>query len=398
MGTDCTGVCLCSEAFEPRREIGGEVALKKLDANYIPTLDGWRAVAILLVIFSHMPRLPLPGHWGASLSLYLWISGVHGVSLFFAISGILICTRLLQEEEINGAISLKSFYIRRFFRILPPAAFYLVVIGCIALLGYIVVQPMDWLASLFFFRCYMSRRTVPALDWWYTSHFWSLSVEEHFYMIFPSILAFTKRWRLPVLGAMIAVLAVWNIWVAYFMHLSDETIWIRLGEHTDGAIDALFLAALAAIWIRSGQHREQFIATLAGRWNLLIFAVLAVYYIRHSPILLPDRVIAVLLILCTVLKPSTVVGKLLENPVLRWVGRLSYSIYLWQMLFCYRFEGDPPLGILARFPVNVVAILALSMLSYYFVEKPMIRIGRRLAKAVIARSADKSEAVAHSGA
>src|SRR5450759_1578168 len=94
-------------------------------SRYIPTLDGWRAVAIGLVLFSHTR---LPHGFLASLSPY----GAIGVHVFFAISGFLITFRLLEEYRLFGAISLRAFYLRRFFRILPPAFGYL---ACAALLG-----------------------------------------------------------------------------------------------------------------------------------------------------------------------------------------------------------------------------------------------------------------------
>src|SRR6202012_4015158 len=104
--------------------------------------------------------------------------------LFFAISGLLICSRLLEEESKAGHISVSAFYIRRFFRILPAAAFYLLVIAVLAVVRVIPVFPLDWLASLFFFRNYLMLRQYlnhsPLSLPWYTGDFWSLSMEEHF--------------------------------------------------------------------------------------------------------------------------------------------------------------------------------------------------------------------------
>src|SRR5271166_3415100 len=93
--------------------------------HYIPTLDGWRAIAILLVMLHHdiVHRLgPFNTTWG-------YEHGLVGVDVFFAISGILICTLLLEEEKQTGGIDLRSFYIRRAFRILPPAFLYLFGLG-----------------------------------------------------------------------------------------------------------------------------------------------------------------------------------------------------------------------------------------------------------------------------
>ena len=94
--------------------------MEQARTNYIPTLDGWRAIAILLVIVSHSMRSDDPD--------WLWC-GFFGVDIFFGISGFLITLLLLCEHESNGAISLRGFYIRRAFRILPPLFILLIVVG-----------------------------------------------------------------------------------------------------------------------------------------------------------------------------------------------------------------------------------------------------------------------------
>ncbi len=117
--------------------------------DYRPTLDGWRAIAILLVMFEHCGgalfepggRFPNPTWFGISQH------GVFGVDLFFGISGLLICGRLLDENDRTGGISLRSFYTRRVFRIIPPAFAYLATIALLAIVGVIVVTPREWLCQ-----------------------------------------------------------------------------------------------------------------------------------------------------------------------------------------------------------------------------------------------------------
>src|SRR4051812_23818702 len=128
--------------------------------NVIPTLDGWRAIAILMVIFCHASR-SMNLHAGAGSSTFqkiiLWCgatSGPLGVSVFFGISGYLICTRLLRQERTAGRISLWEFYRRRAFRILPAAFLYLAVVLSIAAFGYIRVGQHEVLSCSLFFRNY----------------------------------------------------------------------------------------------------------------------------------------------------------------------------------------------------------------------------------------------------
>src|ERR1035437_8172617 len=104
--------------------------------GYLPTLDGWRSCAVLAVIFSHAAltgggRDKFP-HW---IFVVINGSGLKGVQLFFAISGFLISSRLIEEWNVSGRISLKRFYVRRVCRILPPAMTYLVVIVLLAVAG-----------------------------------------------------------------------------------------------------------------------------------------------------------------------------------------------------------------------------------------------------------------------
>ena len=94
--------------------------------GYLPTLDGWRAIAIFAVIVDHASGLEFQTRFPTLVSVTRL--GPNGVSLFFAISGFLICSRLLEEHASTGRISLSGFYIRRASRILPPAMMYLVII------------------------------------------------------------------------------------------------------------------------------------------------------------------------------------------------------------------------------------------------------------------------------
>ena len=168
---------------------------ERLRSGYIPTLDGWRTIAVVSVIAYH-DRLHRLGPLSDSI---IHKYGNLGVDLFFAISGLLICSRLLDEEDVNGRISLKGFYIRRVCRIVPPALCFLFCIGLLGAIGTIHTSLGAWLASLLFINNYYSVH-IQAVDWsLYTNHFWSLSVEEHFYLILPAILYFLPKYRTRVL-------------------------------------------------------------------------------------------------------------------------------------------------------------------------------------------------------
>jgi peptidoglycan/LPS O-acetylase OafA/YrhL len=342
-------------------------------AGYIPTLDGWRALAMTVVCVAHLQVLPLPGFWGRKLAIALWVHGALGVEVFFAISGLLICSRLLDEESRYGRISIRNFYIRRAFRILPPALLFLLTIAGLHILGLIQVSRLDWFSSLFFFRNYTVTLYGEPLSWWFTSHFWSLSVEEHFYLILPAILVFVPRFRARALLLLALVSLAWKLYIVH-LPLDPMTAYVWLHYHTDGCIDALLIPAALTIWLREHPLPNRLKSGL-----IFLTPVLAWAFFRFS--LWPlGKLAAPLLILATVYRPRSFVGRFLESSPMRWVGRLSYSLYLWQILFfCTRLTTTLPLGRIQAFPYNIVALFACACFSHYFVERPMIRIEHSLA-------------------
>ena len=152
--------------------------------RWIPTLDGWRAVAVMMVVVAH--ELVSKPDINPSIDSFALRLGPLGVQIFFAISGYLICTLLLLESD-KRPISLRAFYTRRVFRILPPAFTYLTVVGLLSAAGVIAVRGIDIASCILLFANYIT-------NGWYVAHFWSLSVEEHFYLLWPAILAFAG-WR-----------------------------------------------------------------------------------------------------------------------------------------------------------------------------------------------------------
>jgi peptidoglycan/LPS O-acetylase OafA/YrhL len=312
--------------------------------HYLPTLDGWRAVAILAVICCHA------GWPNATVAPY----GAMGVSVFFALSGFLIMRRLMDE----GDIDLRGFYRRRAFRILPPILVYLAVIALV-----LRVDRGQLPASLFFYRNYL---TLPASSGWYTGHFWSLAIEEHFYLLWPALLYFAgfrrARWMAPVL-----VLAV-AVWRAADMHYD----WIGrfqpglrgwLGR-TDYRLDTLLCGCALALWWDVVPFRR-----IGGTALAIAAAVAAVCCQIWTPpgYLTIVAVLMALLPAATVARPESWAGRLLEWPLLAWIGRLSYSLYIWQQLFL-----PPESSGIWRMP----AIFLCAAISYYCVERPCIALGR----------------------
>ena len=183
--------------------------MARQNQGYIFTLDGWRALAIIAVLADHIVGYEFHGHrWLFALTRI----GANGVSLFFAISGFLICSRLLEEQSAFGRISLKGFYIRRACRILPAALAYLMFITLVAFLGYIAVDRREFWATVFFWRNYLPIRWIHRGWGGYTVHYWSLAVEEHFYLVWPILLVATGKRKARVVALALAFLVAGWRW------------------------------------------------------------------------------------------------------------------------------------------------------------------------------------------
>jgi peptidoglycan/LPS O-acetylase OafA/YrhL len=351
---------------------------KPRSSGYIPTLDGWRTIAVFGVMAFHGPLYHL-GRWSDS---WLHENGALGVSLFFAISGLLICSRLLDEEAKNGAISLPAFYIRRTFRILPAMMAYLAIIGVLGLCRVIHVGLGSWLSSLFFFNNYFAYFVHDANWSLYTNHFWTLAVEEHFYLVLPFLLAFFPKLRGRLLLAMATLSLLWT-----FIHAvltRHDPLAVYAGGRTELQIYALFFPAFLAVLLANHSVRERF-AKFCRPWIVIPSSGLAWLVCLHVSYLLTHTlVIAVcfpLVVLSTVFHPGTWLGRILEWAPMRFLGRISYSLYLWQQLF---FIHDVPraagfLGLLQATPWNLLSTLSMALLSYFLLEKPLMRLGHRLA-------------------
>ena len=338
--------------------------------GYLPTLDGWRSCAVLAVIFSHAAltgggRDKFP-HW---IFVVINGSGLKGVQLFFAISGFLISSRLIEEWNVSGRISLKRFYVRRVCRILPPAMIYLVVIVLLAVAGLIPFQWKFWLSAVCFFRNYM-----PPGGPVFEMHYWSLSIEEQFYLIWPALLVLSGLYRARY-TALTFILGIWFWrWIA-FNHVWGVTL--RQGdfwERSDICFDGLLVGCLFALAFASPVLKEWMAKYLSvGAVALIIVIIMATGGHTYTPggrtiqsLLMPFLIVA------TILNPQTWLGRLLEISLLRWIGRLSYSLYIWQQLFVFQ-------KILPWYSLQIVALFGMAALSFYGIEKPMMRLGYRLA-------------------
>jgi peptidoglycan/LPS O-acetylase OafA/YrhL len=359
--------------------LNGQVVANAPKTGYLPTLDGWRAIAIVAVLIDHAVEYSSLRHFPKIVAFSR--IGPNGVSLFFAISGFLICSRLLEEERSFGQVSLRGFYIRRACRILPPAMVYLIVIGILSLCSLIVVSPGEWWSSVFFFRNYLPESWINRGWGGYTVHYWSLAVEEHFYLLWPAALVLLGKARARWFALTVAVgVAAWRI-LDFHKHWFDRLIpGLLFGTRTDLRMDALLLGCLAALVLEEEPARAVFSRRFKfWPWALCVAGYIATQLLQRARTYsLLESALLSLIVVGTVYRPQTWIGRLLQSRPLKWVGRLSYSLYLWQQLFSIE-GGGSKIGFFQRLPLNVAMIFLMAWLSYKFVERPFIRLGHRLA-------------------
>jgi peptidoglycan/LPS O-acetylase OafA/YrhL len=345
--------------------------------GYLPSLDGWRAIAILSVIQYHDGVYRV----GSLSSQLVHDNGSLGVDLFFAISGFLICSRLLDENRKRGFISLRSFYIRRMFRIFPPALAFL---AACALLSLAHIIPTDWgglTAGLLMVRNFWVAHAGDTPANWYTIHFWSLSVEEHFYMLLPGMLVLAGRRRLGVMFTASVITVAWTLIINHYVWLQTPAVWLR----TDLRLSSLMVPAFLAVLLSEEKYRR-----LAIQWlhPVVALGIIAALYFASLRIrtLVPMVVVCgfPLLIISTIYHPQSWLTRILELPPMKFIGHVSYSLYLWQQLFFLMGHERAawPLSVLQHAILSYLAALTCAVSSYYLLEKPLIRVGHKIAHPV----------------
>lgn len=349
--------------------------------RYITGLDGIRAIAVIMVLAYH-------------LKLALFKSGFLGVTVFFVLSGYLITGILISEVEEEGTIDLKNFWLRRIRRLVPAVmSMAVVIIFVSAVVNRIIFTKgcKDFLASVLGFNnwwqifnkvSYFEAAGVPSPF----THCWSLAIETQFYLIYPLILlgiyklvksreeGRAKRGLLfagvTLLLALISVILM----IVLFDPQQDAS---RVYYGTDTrAFSLLFGALLAILWEYQMVPRR-----LSASVNMVLgsvsFAVLLVmtiaingssnFWYRGGQFF---GTILTVLMVYAVSGRKTWLSRFLSNPVLKWIGDRSYSIYLWHYPIILLISK----GIKASWWITLIEIVlsvVLAELSYRFIETPI---------------------------
>jgi peptidoglycan/LPS O-acetylase OafA/YrhL len=335
-----------------------------LAARYFPSLDGLRAISILIVVAFHTRML-----W--------W--GFYGVQLFFAISGLLITTLLLREQAATGVVSLRNFYVRRVLRIFP---LYYAVLAVYVVLVLVFehgsVPGRQFMGNLKFFATYTSNWFVDTYSGnriiFYFA--WSLATEEQFYMFWPGVVRFARRrWLVPV-GVMTAMLLIGQAgrWAVANGALSEDTVPGRMLMHIAGPI---CLGSMAAYALHSRSGFQRAYAVLGRAWSAPAAAVLALacMVIPGTPNIVYSTAFTLLVIACVV-RPDHLLRPVLEQRFLVYIGSISYGMYLLHMIAIntiHRFTPSNALTLTLALPLTVL----MAGLSYRYFERPFLSLKAR---------------------
>ncbi len=354
---------------------------RETNFNYIPSIDGLRAFAVIMVVLYH---LNIPFSKGGYL----------GVTMFFVISGYLITDILLNNLENDHSIDFKNFYIRRAKRLLPAAV--LVIISTISIVTLFRSDLLwrvkeDCLPALFYFSnwwnifhnvSYFEACSTPSLF----LHFWSLSVEEQFYIFWPIIvfivMKFSKRVKvLCAITVILIIISAMEMFVLYNPYVDPSRVYFG----TDTRIFSILIGSIMAmiIPIRKIATKKFCNLLVIGILNLigfLSFAIIIIMLIKlnesksftyQGGMFIFSLLCAILLAICV--QPQTVFSKIFAFWPLSKLGKISYGIYLWQypvIILTYPTVNTGSINI----PLCIglfALVVVLAALSYHFVEHPL---------------------------
>jgi len=362
----------------------------------LPGLDGVRAIAVTAVVLYHLDLPWIPG-------------GFLGVDVFFALSGFLITTLVIEEIERDGRLDVRRFYLARARRLLP--ALWLVLAFVCAVTGFLGAQERSQVKGD------VTAALLYVSNWWYvvrdqsyfqfvgrpdlSQHLWSLAVEEQFYLLWPAVLVAamlagrTRVRRVALWGALASTALMATIAVVRAMPVPTDPSRVYFG--TDTHAMGLFVgAALATVWspwrrhrrdrsagVRTGNGAPRGPVAVVDAVGLLALVVVGTLFLRAGQFstwlyrggFLLVALVAALLVAAAA-QPTGLLARCLAVQPLRWIGERSYGIYLWHWpIFMVTRPGfELGFGGVAADGLRVGLTLLAAEASYRFVERP-IRAG-----------------------
>lgn len=349
--------------------------------RYLPGLDGFRAIAVTAIIIFHMNPNWLPG-------------GFLGVDTFFVISGYLITALLISEYYITGEIDLINFWLRRIKRLIPAVLFMLTVI-----LTYTAFFKPEIIFDI-------KKDTIAAFfyvsNWWYIfqdvdyfnqfaiaplKHLWSLAVEEQFYLLYPILLLFLVKFKNQNFTFLILfIISLISLEMMFFLSNSEGNN-SRVYFGTDTRLQTLLLGALLAIiWPPFSLKKN---ISKIQKYIIDLFGIIGLVILIYFFVTISDKDIWIykggfylisfitLFIIASVVHPSGLFAKSLSNRLFVYIGKRSYSLYLWhfpiiEFVHSYFVSGQIPFYV---YFLDIILMVTIAEFSYKFIETPIRKKG-----------------------
>ena len=364
--TDMAGETHAAAAYAAYRE-----------RRYFGSLDGLRCFCICLVLWHH--RMPL--YPEADLPMIL-LRGFTGVDFFFVLSGFLITTLLLREEDRDGRFSIAGFYKRRFLRIIP--IYFLVVTLCGLLWIGVKGQDQWWtyLPYYYLFLANFLEGDIPLL-----APTWSLSVEEQFYLVWPALLLLLPalRWRLPLLLILIPLIYIVAQGLLPKMLVAETEIAnIAL---PDPAFGAILLGALLALVLHHPKGFAMAWALLGHRLTPMVLVLSLLVAWQALPAILlgwPSFImhgLMALILASIAMREDHVLAPLLRWPPIARIGVISYGLYLWHLFGLHIgnevasvMDMTGPAAALVANTVFLIASVIIAEISFRYYESYFLRL------------------------
>lgn len=335
--------------------------------EYYRPLDVFRSIAVILVLVSHLTNNTIQD----------WALGRIGVDLFFVLSGFLITNILIKYKEFYTTIdSLKLFYVRRAFRILPIYYLYLAFITAI---HYKLMGMPNVLRGVFF--CVNFDTTG---SFRYIGHFWSLCVEEQFYLFWPLIiLTVPYKFLSQTIISIIVASILWSVFAQYF-HIIEKDNNIM---HSFSCAQALAMGGLVALnKFEPVAKKTTILLPIAFLFWLFAYTQSPFgedyYYVILRP---ANAIISTIAIIYLINAKEEKLPRIFGNKYLIYLGKISYGVYVYHIFFKYWL--DPRLemvlhryfdlgyyNFLVKFPINVSLTIIVASLSYRYFEKPILKL------------------------
>ncbi len=350
-------------------------------SSHLPALDAVRGIAACLVVFAHIL---------GPLKL-----GATGVLIFFVLSGFLITWLLLRELERTGEISIHNFYVRRTLRIFP--AFYVFWVVCVVV-AHVTHASFSWaeaIASFFYMGDYYTA-IHPSHAHQIMGITWSLGVEEKFYLLWPAIFLMLRKDLAKLLR--VALFLTGFIWLyrtlaCIYLHLPVDYLLYSF----DSRFADILLGCSFALALKLGLLEPVLAAAVRVKafplWLTAVLVSLTIlehrmsvrlFYIFALPL---STVVVAALLVQLIFKADARGYRWLEHPVLRFVGRISYSLYLYHIVVIRSVEHlFPHLRLRWAYSLMWIGSFIAAYMSYKIIEQPFLRLKSRFEKTTSASS------------